>query len=327
MALMLFGFLALYTWNARTGYLDSLAEESGLELTGYLLRPGAWAADTVRGIWNHYFALVDVAEENAYLRQELRQAEEYLATAREEQAELIRLRALFGVSAPEGWVRMGSRVLAGRFGPNAAIESILIDRGYASGAPPGAPVLMHKGLAGKVYRASSHSATVQLLTDTSYRVAVLTQTGRVPGVLSGSGPRALLELRYVPRNVPLTAGEILVTSGMDGGHPKGIPVAVIVAVSQENEGLFQSVQAEPLTSLEELEEVAVLTPSPVRYATQPLTPFPAPAESPLPSADEKPAPENAPYADGNVAALAGAPTGQAGRTASAQNRTLPLSPR
>ncbi len=148
MALMLFGFLALYTWNARTGYLDSLAEESGLELTGYLLRPGAWAADTVRGIWNHYFALVDVAEENAYLRQELRQAEEYLATAREEQAELIRLRALFGVSAPEGWVRMGSRVLAGRFGPNAAIESILIDRGYASGAPPGAPVLTHKGLAG-----------------------------------------------------------------------------------------------------------------------------------------------------------------------------------
>lgn len=267
---MLFCFLALYTWNARTGYLDAVVEKSGLEVTGYLLRPGIWLKDYVRDYWERYFALVDVADENVRLRDDLRKAEEYLAQAREEHAELLRLRALFGIQPLEGWSRLGARVLSGRFGPGAALESVIIDRGYATGAPPGTPVVTHKGLAGHVFRAASRSSTVVLLTDRSFRAAAVTQEGRIPGVIAGTGARAPLELRYVAQNTPLSIGDILVTSGLDGEFPKGIPVARITRISAARENLFQVVEAEPLVALDELEEVILLSPSVQRFATQPL---------------------------------------------------------
>ncbi len=45
-------FLALYTWNARTGYLDALAEYCCLEVTGDLLLPGTWLKAELTRHWN-----------------------------------------------------------------------------------------------------------------------------------------------------------------------------------------------------------------------------------------------------------------------------------
>jgi rod shape-determining protein MreC len=309
---MLFCFLALYTWNARTGYLDSLAENSGLEVTGYLLRPGTWTKETVRDYWQRYFALVDVAGENARLRDEMRRAEEYLAQVREEHAELVRLRALLGLQPPEGWTRLGARVLSGRFGPGAALESVMIDRGYATGAPPGAPVITHLGLAGRVFRSSPRAGTVILLTDRSFRAAVVTQEGRVPGVIAGNGARLPLELRYVDQNTHVGVGETLVTSGLDGEFPKGIPVARIIRISAGSESLFQVIEAEPVVPLNELEEVAVLATPAQRFATQPMIPpgaAEAAGDAPAETAAPPPAGDAAPPARRQIAPSPGAPRG------------------
>ena len=290
---MFFCFLALYTWNARTGYLDAAVEKSGLEVTGYLIRPGAWAKEKVQDYWQRYFALVDVAEENIRLHDELRKTAEYLAQAREEHAELLRLRALFGIQPPVGWTRLGARVLSGRFGPGAALESVMIDRGYASGAPPGTPVVTHMGLAGHVFRAAPQSSTVVLLTDRSFRAAVVTQEGRISGVIAGSGAQSPLELRYVAQNTPLHIGDILVTSGLDEEFPKGIPVARITRISAGSENLFQVVEAEPLVVLDKLEEVVLLAPPVQRFATQPmlLADPPRKGTAALPPAEGPPATE------------------------------------
>ncbi len=250
----------MYTWNARTGYLDALAERSGLEVTGYLLRPGIWAKDEITGYWQQYLALVGVAEENTRLREEMRKAEQYIASLREDQAELARLRSLVTLPPPEHWTTLGVRVLAGRFGPGAALESVMINRGFATGAAPGTPLVTHQGLAGKVFRASPHTATALLLTDRAFRVSVISQKGRVPGVLVGGGPRSNLEVRYMAPNLLVEAGDLLVTSGLDGDFPKGIPVARILSAEPGNESLFQQVQAAPLVTLETMEEALLLIP-------------------------------------------------------------------
>ncbi len=201
-----------------------------------------------------------VAEENARLRDEVRRAEYSLASMREEKAELTRLRDLMAFSPPETWHTMGARVLTGRFGPAAALESVMINRGFASGAAPGTPLVTHQGLAGRVFRASAHTATVLLLTDRAFRVAVVTEKGRVPGVLAGTGARANLEVRYVAPNMPVEPGELLVTSGLDGDFPKGVPVARVISAEPGNETLFQQVQAAPLVPLDTMEEALLLIP-------------------------------------------------------------------
>lgn len=251
-------FLALYTWNARTGYLDTLAENSGLEVTGYLLLPSTWVKKQITRYWDQYVALVDVAEENARLREEAGDAERRLANVKEDLAELARLRALVGITPPENWQILGTRVIAGRFGPAASLETVMIDRGYATGAAVGTPLVTHKGLAGRVYRASPHIATVILITDQTFRIPVMTSEGRVPGVLMGGGPRSPLEVRYVAPNARVEVGETLISSGLDNAFPKGLPVARVISAEPGTQTLFQQIQAEPLSPPDSMEEALLL---------------------------------------------------------------------
>lgn len=265
-----------------------------------MLLPGTTLKDTLSKQWNHYVALIDVAEENARLRDEASRTERYLASVQEDLAELGRLRALLGIAAPDGWSTLGTRVIAGRFGPGASLETVMIDRGFASGATVGTPLATHKGLVGRVFRAAPHIATVLLVTDQTFKVPVITSEGRVPGVLVGGGPRARLEVRYMAPNVSVRVGETLVTSGIEGSCPKGIPVARVVNVEPGTQTLFQQIQAEPFASLESIEEALLLV-APRNWPLNSAMPDalsavqrgadnPAPIGPPEPTPDARPSP-------------------------------------
>lgn len=222
--------------------------------------PVTWVKSEVGAFWSRYIALIDVAEENKRLREEQNATERYLASVRGDLAELARLRDLVGLKPPQQWRTLGTRVLAGRFGPGASLETVMIDRGFATGAPPGAPLATHQGLVGRVFRAAPHIATVLLVTDQTFRAAVITSKGRVPGVLAGGGPGAALDVRYMAPNIRVDVGETLITSGLDGVFPKGLPVARVVSVEPGTETLFQQIQAESLAPLDSLEEALLLVP-------------------------------------------------------------------
>ena len=265
--------------------------------------PGVWLKAETTRLWNNYIVLIGVAEENDRLREKNNLMERDLAAVHEDLAELSRLRKLMGLTPPESWHTMGTRVLAGRFGPGAALETIMIDRGFASGAAVGTPLITHQGLVGRVFRASPHVATVLLITDQTFRVPVITSEGRVPGILVGGGPLAKLEVRYMSPNVPVRVGETLITSGTDSAFPKGIPVGKITSVEPSAQTLFQQVQAAPFASPDSLEEALLLIPYkdwpliPTRRDPLPAVPHVAPAEavdgSPATATPEG-APDNAP---------------------------------
>ena len=263
----LFTFLALYAWNARTRHLDALAELSGLRIMGYILQPVVWGKNLVTGIWRQYFALVGIAEENERLRGILQGKDYELASIREELAELPRLRALVTMPPPDQWQRLGAHVLTGRFGPASALESIMIDRGFASGATPGVPVVNHVGAVGRVLRAAPNAATVLLLTDRTFRIPVISQSNRISGILAGMGSDVPLEMRHVPPTAVLKPGDILVSSGLDGYFPKGIPVARVTSFQPSSESLFPRIQAHPIVSLTGIEEVLLLA-APQRILAQ-----------------------------------------------------------
>lgn len=208
--------------------------------------------------WDHYIDLVGVRKRNDELEAQMKEALYDVAGAREDKAELTRLRALLSISAPAGWERIGARVIAHRLGAQAELESILLDKGYLRGAGVRTPVATHEGIVGRVFRAGPYTSSVLLLTDPNSRIAVTSQDNRTPGIVVGVGPRALLEMRYVSLNAPLTVGELLVTSGQAGAFPKGIPVARIVSIEYSDISLFQKVMAEPLANLDNLEEVLLL---------------------------------------------------------------------
>ena len=188
-------------------------------------------------------------------------------------AELARLRELVQLPVDSGWKAVGARILAGRMGPNAIQDSITINRGYTSGARPGTPIVTNMGLVGRVLRASPHAATVLLITDPGSRIAVFAQQSRSAGILSGQGLEQPLEVGFVERDAPVTAGEILITSGLDGKYPKGIPVATVDSVAPSDSTQFLAVTARPLVDVRRLEEV-LLEPSGINRPLRPSEPAP-----------------------------------------------------
>ncbi len=254
----LFVYLGLYAWNSRTGTIDRLAEHTGLEFVGLVLKPGLWAERGISDFWTHYIYLQDVRAENDRLAEQVRSMTLALSQAAEDQAELKRLRSLMLLTPPEGWIMRGSRVLAGRIGPLASFDSLLIGNGYFSGAGPGTPVATENGVIGRVLRAAPYTATILLLTDPNSSIAVISEKSRAAGILTGNGANAPLDLKYVTREAPLELGELLITSGRDNVFPKGLPVAVVTSIQDDVLVPFRRVQAESLVDTASLEEVALL---------------------------------------------------------------------
>ncbi len=278
--------MGLYTWDARTGYPTKVAESTGLELVGYVLAPAVWVKEQGAELWNSYVALIGVAEENQRLKTELDKAHAQLEKNSESLRELERLRKLFSIPPSEEWKPVAARVISGRFGPHAMLETMILNQGLGGGASPGVPVVSRQGLLGRVYRSAPHSSTVLLVTDASFRVSVIGQESRARGIFAGAGVNARPEVHYVGQNAQLKEGELLISSGLDGYVPKGIPVARVESVRPGHETLFQQVQAVPVASVENAEEVLLLMPtSPsTKSALADFTRLPAP-EKPEDAAD------------------------------------------
>ena len=260
-------FLGMYTWNRTTGVLDDVASEIGLEAGGAVLSPFRQIQASIEGLWYDYIDLRSVRQENKKLAARVHELEAQVLTHREDLSELRRLRDLLKLPTDVSWQPVGARVLAGRISPNSRLSSFTINRGYTNGATPGTPVVTNKGLLGRVQRASAHTATVFLLTNPLSRIAIFTQKTRSSGILTGNGPNNALEALYVSRDTKAEVGEILITSGLDGKFPKGIPIATITSIRPSSHNEFMTILAEPLADLEHIEEVLLLEPTGV---AQPL---------------------------------------------------------
>lgn len=263
----LFVYLSLYTWNLRSGHLTRLSTYSGLDGVGTVVRPGRWLGGLAGDFVERYVSLVGLKQQNEALETEVKALRLENMTLRERAEATTRVERLLGFPEPPEWKREGARVMAHRVGPTAILETILVDRGKLSGAVEDTPVLSPEGVVGRIYRAGLTVSTVLLLIDPSSRIAVVGRDNRAAGIVYGMGADEKLVVKYVGLTSTIEAGEVLVTSGMDGVYPKGLPVARVSAVKREEGTLFMDVQAEPLVDILRLEEVLLL-----KRAAQPEDP-------------------------------------------------------
>jgi rod shape-determining protein MreC len=98
---------------------------------------------------------------------------------------------------------------------------------------------------------------VQLITDPVSAAGALMQRTRVTGIVVGN-LGAGLRVRYLPLLADVVVGDEVVTSGMGGIFPKGIPVGRVTAVERTSGALFQEAVLQPKVDLGRLEEVVVL---------------------------------------------------------------------
>ena len=137
-------------------------------------------------------------------------------------------------------------------------QKVIIDHGSTAGIQPGAPVVNENGVIGQVTRVYPLQAEVTLLTDKDQALPVqLVRTG-IRSVIYGTPGGDGLDLRFVPISADVKVGDQLVTSGLDGVFPAGLPVARVVRVDRKTDTAFTRVLCEPVSPIHGERQVLVL---------------------------------------------------------------------
>ena len=116
------------------------------------------------------------------------------------------------------------------------------------------------GLVGKVTKVSYAYSRVQLLVDPNLKLSVLERRTRVVGFLESVDGRTLMAM--VPTHAGVKAGDTLITSGLGGIFPKGIPVGTVKSVGQADLDVMRQMNVIPFQEFSSLEEVFVMEKEP-----------------------------------------------------------------
>lgn len=216
----------------------------------------AWQAITqaVGNSWTNYTRGVEAAKENTMLRRELSRLQTRIMDYEEQVLENVRLRRLLGFTK-----RIEKRLVAAEvvnIGGLPPFQSLRVARGASDGVKVGFPVVAADGVVGRVIRVGLNYSDVQLLVDAQFKLDVLLQRTRVRGVLSGAAlDQARLQLH---KRADIRIGDTIITSGIVGGFPKGLPVGRVMRITYESEHVAQTISVEPWLDYRRLEEVMIL---------------------------------------------------------------------
>jgi rod shape-determining protein MreC len=234
------------------GVGNNLLESAVLRLVMPLARAVDAASGGASGLAERFRLQRSLVNENRGLRSEVERLRLEVMQLSRYRSDLERLAAAVGYPVPPGYSLSPADVAYVDYA--SWLRTLVL---YAGDLPVeiNQPVVSSTGLVGRVVSTARPWARVQLLTDRSAAVGAMLERTRRQGVVR-SGPEGL-EFDFLPLQAEVAVGDRVVTSGIDGIYPRGIPVGTVVAFEPGDE-LFLEVRLEPAIDFGRLDQVYLL---------------------------------------------------------------------
>jgi len=146
--------------------------------------------------------------------------------------------------------------------------TFLVAAGRKQGVKPLSAVVSPEGLVGIVSSVDAQTSVVVSWAHPEFRASVMAADGSVYGIVAphgSEGPRAwLLELQGVAYSQLVPEGTLILTSGLGGVLPRGIPIGTVVAVAGEAAGWERTYLVRPAVHPAAVTHVMILTGPPLR---------------------------------------------------------------
>ena len=231
----------------------TLLERPVLAVSGSVERLITGIYNGIGGIGRGYAFLVRTERENRRLENEVVTLRLENQITAELLSENERLRESLGFKKLNPPASVAAQVIGRDVSPTS--NTVTVNKGSLAGIDRDLAVITPDGVVGRVQTVLPGTARVQLLTDPGSTIAVRVQRNREEGLLEGKLDRCAL--KYVSFYVDIQEGDLLITSGLDGIYPKGLPVARVTKVRKHEASSFQAVYADPVVRISRLEEVLV----------------------------------------------------------------------
>lgn len=247
--------LTFYVREGEAGVIHSI--RSGVNTVATPVRMvGAVVATPFNAIGNVFTNLSVPQETLSELKKQNEELTSELAQLTEAEKTAERLESLLGLQSTYNLQSTAARII-GTTG-DAWSQTVTIDKGSANGFEIGMPVCNSGGVIGQIIEVSAATSTVRLINDENSGVSAMVQSTRAQGILQGQ-PDGTLMLSYVPADADVKVGDVIITSGLGGRFPKGLPLGTVSSVSRAANATYYTIVVRAISTAESNEEVLVIT--------------------------------------------------------------------
>ncbi len=252
--------VALISFSLRDRTNATLPEQIIKDTVGVAQSIVAKPANYITGIFNDIDSLLNTYEENKRLKARL---EEFAAVQTEALAmkkdndklkELLDKKESLNAFNP-----IHATVIARN--PDQWEEKIILNKGSSHGVEKNMAVMTAKGLVGKITLVTPFTSEVELLytNNPNYRVsAMVLGEKEAYGLIEGfDKERNELIMKRIDSSLTVKEGEQVVSSGLGGIFPKGVPIGEITEVSTDDFGLTKMAYVKPSADFSILDHVVI----------------------------------------------------------------------
>ena len=223
---------------------------------------GSAVAGWFGGIGDHFDKVADLQQENDDLRAQVADLERQLRQAQKESEENQRLRDLLELQSQRRDLKTVSARVTERSVTNWS-STLTLNQGTASGVAIGDCAIDEYGnLVGVVTDAGVNWCTATTILDTTSSIgATVFRTEQVAVAQGQLGlmSEGQLALTYVDEPDKLIAGDLVVTSGLGGYYPSGLPIGTVTELRTDTGGLTQYAVLSPKADIGALTQVFLIT--------------------------------------------------------------------
>ena len=195
-------------------------------------------------------------DENALLKEQLQMQQSDLVRLDSLKKENDELRTLLGSPLRNDEYKKVAQVLLVDANPYS--YQITLDKGTREGVFVGQPVVDEKGVVGQIFKTAYNTSRAILICDSQHAIPVQVLRNGITMVAVGNGCNNDLLLDFLPNNVDIQVGDVLVTSGLGGRFPKGYPVATVSSVKVDMHDSTPVISATPTADLKRLRYLLLL---------------------------------------------------------------------
>ncbi|WP_128568209.1 rod shape-determining protein MreC [Lysinibacillus boronitolerans] len=252
--------VALISFSLRDRTNATLPEQIIKDTVGVAQSIVAKPANYINGIFNSIDSLLNTYEENKRLKARLEDFAVVQAEATDLKSENNKLRELLDkTESLKAFNPIHATVIARN--PDQWEEKIILDKGSSHGVQKNMAVMTAKGLVGKITLVTPFTSEVELLNtnNPNYRVsAMVLGEKEAYGLIEGfDEERNDLIMKRIDSSLKVKEGELVVSSGLGGIFPKGVPIGEITEVSTDDYGLTKMAYVKPSADFSILEHVVI----------------------------------------------------------------------
>ncbi len=138
-------------------------------------------------------------------------------------------------------------------------RKIFVNKGAQANVQLGQVVMDDAGIVGQITRVYPWLSEVTLVTDKDHAVPVQILRNGIRAVVFGSGDINVLALRYMPVSSDILEGDVLVTSGIDGTYPAGLPVAKVIKIERDPAYPFARIVCVPMAGVDRSRHLLIVS--------------------------------------------------------------------